>query len=69
MTAQTDLNKIRKIVANTDDHRTRSRRDAWEGIKAVLTGDSAEEPEPAMAPEAVVDDPAADVEPPETEED
>lgn len=56
MTAQTDLTKIKKIVDDTDEHRNRARREAWDKIKEIL-GLSEPEPEPEPEPTSVVPEP------------
>ena len=62
MPAQSDLAAIRKIVKNTDHHRTRAVREAWAEIKVILFG---EEPvvEEAVAEDAPVDEAETPLEP------
>jgi hypothetical protein len=53
MTAQSDLAAIRKIVKNTDERRTRSRREAFAAIKTVLDGEKLVEEVPTPEEELI----------------
>jgi hypothetical protein len=55
------LDEIRKIVANTDEHRNRARRESWDAIKAVLAGEDPKaapvvEESPVVTEEPVVEE-------------
>lgn len=39
------IDKIREIVENTDEHRNRARRESWDAIKAVLAEPADAEPD------------------------